>query len=254
MYKPTFPPHSSPTSDTWRGWTRHRFTLDQRECFLVPPRNPAPGMPWIWRARFFDAWPNVDLALLERGFHLVYIDVANLYGCPRAVSLWDNFYAYLVETHKLAPKAVLEGMSRGGLIVYNWAASNPDKVACIYADAPVCDIRSWPGGKGKGSGSPENWEKCLAAYGLNEEEAMSFASNPIDRLEPLARANIPLLHVCGNADEVVPISENTGIVEERYRKLGGRIKVIIKPGCGHHPHSLDNVDPIVDFILQSLSY
>lgn len=39
-------------------------------------------------------------------------------------------------------KVALEGMSRGGLIVYNWAAQNPEKVACIYADAPVMDFKS----------------------------------------------------------------------------------------------------------------
>ena len=141
-------------------------------------------------------------------------------------------------------------MSRGGLIVFNWAVENVGKVACIYADAPVCDIRSWPGRKGKGDGSPGDWEACLQRYGLTEEQAAAFAQNPIDKLAPLAEADIPLLLVCGADDTAVLVDENARIVEERYRALGGRVDIIVKENCGHHPHSLEDPAPIVDFILK----
>ena len=147
----------------------------------------------------------------------------------------------------------LEGLSRGGLIIFNWAAKNPDKVASIYADAAVCDFKSWPGGKGRGEGSKPNWAECLKAYGLTEEEAMPYKGNPIDDLQALAKAGIPLLHVCGDADKIVPIEENTRIVERRYKELGGSIQVIVKPGVGHHPHSLKDPRPIVEFVLQHSS-
>ncbi len=52
------------------------------------------------------------------------------------------------------------------------------------------------------------------------------------------------------ADEVVPIDENTRILGERYRRLGGPITLIVKPGAGHHPHSLRDPTPIVGFILK----
>ncbi|MBI3921657.1 MAG: alpha/beta hydrolase, partial [Armatimonadetes bacterium] len=84
-----------------------------------------------------------------------------------------------------------------------------------------------------------------------EQEALEYRLNPVDNLKPLAEAKIPLLHVCGEADEVVPIEENTHVVEQRYRQLGGTITVIAKPLCGHHPHSLKEPTPIVDFILQN---
>ena len=61
---------------------------------------------------------------------------------------------------------------------------------------------------------------------------------------------MPLLHVCGAADTVVPVSVNTAVVEKRYKALGGSIKVILKDGVGHHPHSLKDPKPIVDFILK----
>lgn len=231
----------------FHGYAQYDFPLEDFSCRVVVPAKPAPGNPWIWRARFWAHMPNVDLALLERGFHVAYADVSNLFGSPRAVARWNVFHDYLVGQHGLAKKPALEGMSRGGLIVYNWASQHPDKVACIYADAPVCDIKSWPGGKGKGQHGP--WDLCKNAYGFTEEQAMEFRGNPIDRLEPLAKAKVPLLHVVGDADHVVPVEENSAIVEERYRALGGDIQVIHKPGI-KHVHGLDDPAPIVEFVVK----
>jgi pimeloyl-ACP methyl ester carboxylesterase len=104
------------------------------------------------RARFWGHEPQTDIALLEHGFHIVYCDVADLYGSDKAVQRWNSFYKRMVKAG-FNKKVALEGMSRGGLIVYNWAAQNPEKVACIYADAPVMDFKSWPMGQGKSAGS-----------------------------------------------------------------------------------------------------
>lgn len=235
----------------FHGFARHDFDFNGRKAIIVAPKEAAEGRPWIWRARFFGHEPQTDIALLEHGFHLAYCDVAGLFGAPQAVEIWNEFYEKAVTDFGFAKKVALEGMSRGGLIIFNWAKANPDKVSCIYADAPVCDIRSWPGGKGEGKGSPKTWEQCLKVWGLTDAESADFKGNPIDGLEPMVEAGIPLLHVVGDADEVVPVSENTAILEARYKKLGGSIEVIHKPGVGHHPHSLEDPKPIVDFILKS---
>ncbi len=234
----------------FRGYDELRFKLANRQARIVQPVRPAKGLPWIWRARFFGHEPQTDLALLERGFHVAYIDVANLYGSAEAVKIWDGFYDFLRQAG-FSSKPVLEGMSRGGLIIYNWAAQNPDKVAAIYADAPVCDIKSWPGGKGTGKGSAADWQRCLKVYGITEATAVDFTGNPIDQLSPLAKAGIPLLHVVGQVDHVVPVAENTDIIEKRYQKLGGPIEVIRKEGVDHHPHSLKNPTPIINFLLKA---
>ena len=132
---------------TFYSYEMFTFDLDGVKCMVVTPESAAQGKPWIWRARFWGHEPQTDIALLAKGFHVAYIDVAGLFGSPKAVTIWDRFYVYLTEIHGFAKKPVLEGMSRGGLIVYNWAEKNPDKVACIYADAPICDIKNWPYGK-----------------------------------------------------------------------------------------------------------
>jgi pimeloyl-ACP methyl ester carboxylesterase len=210
-----------------------------------------PGHHAQGRARFFGHEPQTDIALLRRGWHVAYCDVANLYGSPAAVAHWDTFYTYLTETHGFARRPAIEAMSRGGLIALNWAIANPDQVACLYLDAPVCDFKSWPGGKGKGKGAPSCWKACIKAYGFKgEAEALAYGKNPIDNLEPLAKARVPILSICGGADDVVPVAENTAILAERYKNLGGPVETLIKPGVGHHPHSLEDPAPIVEFILK----
>ena len=242
----TFPGKSS----DWNGYQRFDFVFKQRKCIVVQPQKAANGKPWIWRARFFGHQPQADLELLKHGFHLAYCDVANLFGNAAAVGHWNDFYDYLTSKHQFSQKVALEGMSRGGLIIYNWAYHNAEKVSCIYGDAPVCDIKSWPGGKGVGKGHLGTWKNCLKAYGLTEAEALQFKGNPIDHLKPLAEKKVPLLHIVGAADTVVPVAENTTIVEQRFKRLGGKIQVISKPGIGHHPHSLKDPTRIVEFVLK----
>lgn len=238
-------------SSEWHGYARHEFRVRGRPCQLVVPKVADDERPWIWRTEFFGHEPQVDLALLSRGWHVAHMQVSDLYGVPRSIRLLQSFQRHLESRVRLAPRAVLEGFSRGGLYAFNYAVAYPDKVAALYLDAPVLDIRSWPGGRGRGVGDPACWAQCLDAYGLTEETAATFRGNPLDRAEVIAKAGIPIIAVCGDADDVVPYDENTAILKSRYRELGGVIKVILKRGCGHHPHSLVKCKPIVDFILGS---
>ena len=236
---------------SWFGFNRYDFIVEGKPVLVVAPMTNAPGRPWVWHGEFFGHKPNPDLALLGRGFHVVYMSVPDMLGSPGAVALWNGLYRELTEKYSFAKKAALVGLSRGGLYCYNWAAANPDKVACVYGDAPVCDFRSWPGGFGKGKRSDRDWQLVLNLYGFkSDDEAKLYPKNPVDNLPPLAAAKVPLLHVFGAADEVVPWDENTGVVAERYQKLGGSMTLIRKPGVLHHPHGLDDSTPIVDFIWE----
>ena len=235
----------------YRGYDRYDFVVGGCQTIVVGPRQLAAGKPWVWRAEFFDAFPQVDLALLAKGFHLVCINVGNTFGCPDALAHWDVLYKDLTERYEFSRKPVLEGLSRGGLYCFNWAANNPRKVGCILADNAVMDFKSWPGGKGKGKGSPNDWKKLLEDYHFKSEaEALAYTKNPVDNLEPLAKARVPLFLLYGDADVVVPYAENGAIVKERYEKLGGPVRVLIKKGMGHHPHGLDDPAPVVEFILK----
>lgn len=238
----------------WNGFAREDFTVGEgKTCSVISPAQPLPGKLWAWKGEFLDAFPGTEIALLKRGVYIVYLRVPSLLGAPEAVRHWDAAYAELTGPRGMAKKPALIGLSRGGLYCYNWASAHPDRVACVYGDAPVCDLKSWPGGKGKGKGSPGDWQLAMKVYGFKDEAAaLAFRGNPVDQLKPLADAHVPLMHVYGDADDVVPWEENTKVIADRYRALGGSIELIGKPGVGHHPHGLPDPTPVADFIVKSL--
>lgn len=237
------------------GFQAFDFIFKNRNAKIVVPKHVAPGHPWIWRARFWGHEPQTDIALLERGFHVVYCDVSELFGNKEALSVWNDYYHFLTRKCRLSMKSVMEGMSRGGIYIYRWAAKYPERVAAVYADAPVLDLKSWPGGKGQSPGSAADWETFKKDFNLKtEKDALSFKGNPIDLTDKIAGSGFPMMHVVGDADDVVPVDENTTLFEKGIKEKGGNIQVIHKPGIGHHPHSLQNPRPIVDFILQSTGY
>ena len=243
---------TSLTHSQWKGFKRTDFELQGRHCIVVSPKKPLPNMPWIWRTEFFGAFAQADSMLAARGYHVVYIDIVDMYGASVSQKYMDIFYAYLTKKEGLSSKSVLEGFSRGGLSALNWAIRHPDKVSSIYLDAPVCDLRSWPGGRGMYSYSHNDWIKLKQAYGFtNNEEAFNYKNSPLDNLEPLAKYKIPIISVCGAKDTLVPMSLNSGLLKYKYEKLGGKMKVIVKQDIYHHPHSLEDPRPIIEFIMKS---
>lgn len=225
--------------------------LDGREALIIFPRTAAIGKRWIWRTEFFDAFAQADYAMLEQGYHLAYYSVSDMYGCPKAIKLMKNFHDYAENILNLSAKVILFGFSRGGLYAFNYAAQYPEKVSALYLDAPVLDIRSWPGCLARGVGGNQEWNECLACYDLSETDAPSFHENPIDKIKPVLDASIPIIVVAGDADMVVPLNENAKILIDFYTKNGGIIKSIVKSGVGHHPHSLDDPSPIIEFLIKN---
>lgn len=241
-----FPPKQAggkATLPALASYAKDEFQFEGRRCIVSKPKQAAPGNPWIWRCRFYGAFPQVDAALLDAGWHVAFIDVADLFGGAEAMRLFDAFYPHVTAKYQLAKKPVMEGFSHGGLPAMNWSIKHPDKVRAIYLDAPVQDIHTWP----KEYSKPA-WEKCKKAWGLTEETATQW-KGPLDHLAPLAQAKIPILSVCGGADKAVPFLRNTAILESRYQKLGAPIEVIVKATCDHHPHSLYDPSPILKWIF-----
>ncbi len=227
----------------WEGCDRYDFKVEGRDAIVVVPAQAAPGRPWICRPAFFDAFASVDKALLKEGWHVAYYDVTHLYGSPRAVRLFKAFYDFVVPAFGLAPKMTVEGFSRGGYFAFNWAAAHPETVASLYVDAPVCDITSWP------SRQSDLWKDFLQEWGVEDTEVDSgFQGNALQHLPQLAAARIPVMAVVGDADRAVPYKDNFRQVQEAYQKLGGIVETIVKPGCDHHPHSLEDPEPVVDFL------
>ena len=229
----------------WEGCDRYDFKVEGRDAIVVVPAKAAPGRPWICRPAFFDAFASVDKALLKEGWHIAYYDVTHLYGSPRAVRLFKAFYDYVVPAFGLSEKLTVEGFSRGGYFAFNWAAAHPETVACLYVDAPVCNINTWPRQTDKA-----RWPEFLEEWGVREEEVgEDFRGNALQLLPAIAAAHIPIVSVCGAADRTVVFDRNMQPVEEAYRALRGVVEVIVKPGCDHHPHSLEDPTPVCDFLV-----
>ena len=204
----------------YKGFRQLELDVSGRRGCLICPGQALPGRPWIWRCEFLGAFDTVDLALLKMGWHLAYFRVSDMYGCPGAIRLMHDFQEELCDAYALNRQAVLFGFSRGGLYAVNYALTYPYDTALVYLDAPVLDLKSWPCGAGGDA-------RCAEEY---------------------AALQIPTIIVAGGADTVVPFAENGEPFCERVRRAGGVIESIVKPDCGHHPHSLDDPRPVTDFI------
>ena len=241
---------------SWHGFTRYDFQIDRRNAHIIVPDKAAPGKPWVWRARFPEWHYQMDSILIRKGFHVVYVNTDGMFGSPKAMEVWNNFYSYLTSHYGLNKKVALEGVSRGGLFVFNFAKKYPERVAGIYAEAPVCDFKSWPGGKGSGPGDQASWKQLQEIYGFaSEKEALEYADNPIDNLDKLAAAKVPLFFSIGLHDSIVPSAENTYILANKYIRLGG--PVTIYPNTlgkqtlkGHH-FPIDDLNAGANFIRNS---
>ena len=218
----------------------YKFEFQGSRAEVVVPEN-ANG-EWIWKTEFFHAFDSAEQALLNDGYTRVYYSVSNRYGSYKAMRLMKEFYRYVTKEFGLKEKAHLFGFSRGGLYAFNFALFFPEVVASVYLDAPVMDMKSWPP-------KDSNEQKQLfAEYTLNADTLPLFDENPVDNLEEYFKLGLPTLVVAGDADEVVPLSENAGILLNYCDENNITIERYIKPGCGHHPHSLEDVAPIVDFV------
>ena len=214
-----------PANGYWNGFKKITFTIAGHPAYYVEPAHALPGNPWVWRSSFPDWHTQMDSILLTKGFYVAYINVDDQYGSPQSLQVWDKFYNYLTIKLSFAPKVALEAVSRGALYAYGWAKRNPDKVSCIYAETPVCDIKSWPGGKEKGPGDSALWRQLKSVYRFTEQQAMAYNDNPIDNLEGLASFRVPILHTIGLNDKLAPVAENTYLLAQRYIAAGGPMTV-----------------------------
>lgn len=232
----------------WEGYEMEIGNFQGHEYGIVFPGEMAEGRPYVWRVEFFGAFPAVDLAMLKKGYAVVYYRISDLYGSEEAVRRMAAFQPMVEEKYRLASQAVLFGFSRGGLYALHYAAKYPERAASLYLDAPVVDIYSWPGGFGLSEGAAAEWEECRALWDRTRDEYRRIVDSAI---RTLLAWGVPLIMVAGGKDEVVPYAENGAILQAAYEKSSVPFRVIIKPECGHHPHSLDDPDPVAGFLEEN---
>lgn len=100
-------PQTNPVTQTsWMGFKRTDIQVAGRSCIIIEPNKAIAGKPWIWRTEFFGHEPQGDSSLAAKGFHVVYMDVQNMYGAPVAMALMDSFYTFLTTNWALDRKTV----------------------------------------------------------------------------------------------------------------------------------------------------
>lgn len=159
------------------------------------------------------------------GIALAGVDVGESYGSPKGVRVYQEFYREMTAKRGCSTKPVLLARSRGGLMLYGWAVSHANCVAGIAGIYPVCNIASYPG-----------IQRAAPAFDLTPNELNDSLAkyNPIDNLQALAMARVPVFHIQGDSDKVVPHEKNSGLLASRYQALGGPVEIEVIPGQGHN--------------------
>jgi len=179
---------------------------------VIVPRSAAPGKPWVFRADAITRDAVIDQALLARGFHIVIPPLTAQSGAVR--TQWNAAYKLMTD-HGFSKKPVMEGTGTAAGEAYAWAIENADKVACIIGRNPA--LRS-----------------------------LMSKTSPLENLSPLAKAGVPLLHVCDKTDPW--FNDQTKVIEQRYKELGGQVTIIVNEGDGNYPPVLANRTRAIDFI------
>jgi hypothetical protein len=224
------------------------FSVQGCTAFLILPGQIATGngTPWVWYAPTLPGLPGPEekwmfQKFLDAGMAVAGIDVGESFGNPAGRALFSALYEELVQKRGLSKTPCLLARSRGGLMLYNWAVEHPSSVACVAGIYPVCNLSSYPGIK-----------KACGAYGMTEEQMNARLSehNPIDRLAPLAKAHVPIYHLHGDSDTVVPLEKNSGELAQRYQHLGGAMTLNVIKGQGHNMWSgWFQCQELVDFVI-----
>jgi pimeloyl-ACP methyl ester carboxylesterase len=224
------------------------FQIEGRTAFVILPRQKpaARPIPWVWYAPTLPGLPgDAEKWMFERfaqaGIAIAGIDVGESYGSPSGRALYSVLYDHLTKQRGFAPRAVMLGRSRGGLMTLAWAVENADKVAGFAGIYPVCNVASYPG-----------VARAAGAYGMTADElaARLAEHNPLDRLVALARAGVPLFAIHGDRDTVVPLEANSGEMRKRYAALGGKMQLVVPPSQGHNMWvGFFQCQELVDFVI-----
>ena len=224
------------------------FVFQDRQAHIVYPSCPANGK-LLLKTEYFTAFPYFEVAMLKKGYTLCFLSHPNRWAPDSETHITAEFVRYVAKELGFAPKCIPVGMSCGGLQALRLAQLHPELISVLYIDAPVVNILSLAGlGASTCPDNPLFWEEIQAAHGVTRSTIVNFRKSPIDAMDKLIENNIPIIMLYGDADTVVLYEENGKVLEDYYRENGGDLKVICKPGCGHHPHSLEDPTPIIEFV------
>lgn len=233
------------TISDYFGYECREFEFMGRSAKLVCPKVK-PNGNWALKTEYFTAFPDTELELLSRGWHIAYNQNIHRWAEPEDLKRKAAFVEFISKEFSLSEKCVPVGMSCGGMYAVKLAALIPEKIAGLYLDAPVINLLSCPCALGVAKISL--YDEYFELTGRTISEMLSYRDHPFDKLPILLENNIPIVMVAGDSDGVVPYCENGALVEKYYTENSGDIKVFLKPGCDHHPHGHEDPKVVADII------
>ena len=236
----------------WHGFKAIGFEFEGKWSIIVFPKTPEPGRRFVLKTEYWDAFPETEIELLGRGFHIAFVSNDNRWAGDADVDRKYRFVKFISEKYSLSQKCALEGMSCGGMYAVKFAYRYPEVVSCLYLDAPVINFMSCPAGFGKGIPLHEDWfnEISKALNFSTVSDLLNYRGSPIYIIDEFAKRHIPAVFVAGDSDRFVPFNENGELLADLYKENGTPCEVYIKKGADHHPHGLEDPTPVVDFICR----
>lgn len=235
--------------ELWNGFQMLKFELNGRKAVLVKPEHPCEGNKWLLKAEYFGAFPEFEIEMLKRGYFLAYISNRTRWHRTEDDTAKEQLCAFLSEEFGLCKKCMPVGLSCGGMHAIYFAAAHPERVAALYLDAPVTNLLSCPAGVGKGTS--DMYEEFRSDTGMTVSDLINYRNHPIDKAVSIAESRIPVFIVAGDSDDTVPFDENGQVLYDVLLSHGADVQKIVKPGCNHHPHGLEDLTPLISFTLKN---
>lgn len=236
----------------WNDFESKEFIFEERKATIVYPKVKPIGRI-VFKTEYLNAFPGFDIAMLEKGYYLIHICHTSRWAPDEELDIMARYACYCAELLNVDKRFILEGLSCGGLSSARFAEKYPELSAVLYLDAPALNVLSLVGlGECKGDFLETHWREVVSTFGVSRSTIVNFRKSAIDNMEPLIENNIPIIMVYGNSDNVVIYEENGRVLENYYKVNGGNLKVICKSMCAHHPHGLDDPQPIIEFIEKNM--
>ena len=233
----------------WNGFQLLEFSFEEHDAILVVPNQPTGDKRWLFKTEYFNAFPAFEIEMLEKGYYLAHVKNTTRWCLPEDTQRQVRFAEFLHREFGLHKKFVTVGMSCGGMQAIYLAAAAPERVALCYVDAPVLNFLSCPYGIGAGYGS--NYKQFFDHRGLSIVDLINYRYHPIDCVPKLIENRVPVFLICGDSDHIVPYGENGELLYRMYQEAGAPIYHILKPGCDHHPHGLEDNTPLIEAVEKS---
>lgn len=230
----------------WNGFKRLDFVFNNRNAILVCPKKPTEDRKWLYKIEYFGAFPSFEIEMLHRGYYVAHLSNTSRLCPADDTDMRPRFCEFLKSEFGLKDKCLPVGMSCGGMQAVYFATKYPQYVAALYIDAPVLNLLSWP--LGLGASKNASSDEFKRDIGIPVSQMLNYRNHPIDCKEMLLKSNIPIFMVCGDSDTTVPYEENGKILSDYFKLHHGNLVEILKKGCDHHPHGLENNTPLFDFV------